>query len=493
MNDTGHVIALDQGTTSSRAILYDRSGQEIAIAQRPLAISCPQDGFVEQNPEEILETQLDALNEVAALLPQGAVSALGITNQRETVICWDRTTGKALFPAIVWQCRRSGPICRALREGGHSERIRQKTGLVLDPYFSASKIQWLMENHPGLRSLTEKGQIAFGTVDSWLVYNLTGGKNGGQLLTESSNASRTMLFNIREGVWDQELLDLFNVDRRCLPEIRRSAGDFGLATFGKGRAPIRAILGDQQASLFGHGCLQVDTLKCTFGTGAFLLMNSGEKIPASEGGLLATVAWELDGKRIYALEGAVFIAGALIQWLRDGLGIIETSSDVERLAGSVNDSKGAVIVPAFVGLGAPHWDENARGAIWGLTRDTNRAHIARAALEGVAHQVADMLELSQFRAVRYMSIDGGMSRNKLFCQILADLADVEVHVPARSELTAYGVAKLAQDPLLAANGSIQHGAAKDFNVVRPGMPGAERQRLRSSWKLALDRTLTGKR
>jgi len=486
-----YILALDQGTTSSRAIVFDPEGNQIAIASRPLNVSFPRDGWVEQYADEIWQTQYEALKEATKSIPLNSIAAIGITNQRETIVAWDRQSGRPLCPAIVWQCRRSADICAKLREQGAEPEIRRKTGLVLDPYFSATKIAWMLRNISGLRARAKKGTLVFGTVDSWILFNLTRSSRP-TFATEPSNASRTMLYGLKARGWEKDLLARFGLTTRNLCFVRPSNSLFGYTTILGYKVPITGVLGDQQAALYGHGCETEFNAKCTFGTGAFLLSNTGERIVYSKSGLLTTVAWAISrAGRVdysYALEGSVFIAGALIQWLRDGIGLIGQYSDVEKRAKSVSDSGGVVVVPAFVGLGAPHWDESARGAIFGITRDTSREHVIRASLEAVAHQVSDLLELNEFEYVRELRIDGGMSSNELFCQILADLTRRRVIPAANAEVTALGAAKMAA---LGAKIRWQDTAQKSSKVklsYRPkatiSLVGPQRQ----SWKKAVSRS-----
>ncbi len=435
-----NILALDQGTTSSRAILYDSRGHEIRKAARPLNVSFPAAGWVEQDAEEIWSTQLAALKEAAAG-EEASIAAIGITNQRETVVAWDRKSGKPAAPAIVWQCRRSADICDALRAEGVSESIRKETGLVIDPYFSATKIAWMLCNIAGLSDRVKRKEILFGTVDSWVLWKLTEGR---ETATDFTNASRTMLLSLGGKSWNAELLKMFDLSPDNLCEIRPSNAAFGTTSVLGRPIPIRSVIGDQQASLVGHGCFERDSAKCTFGTGAFFLVNTGEEIRRSGSGLLTTIAADYaDGKRTFALEGSLFVAGSLIQWLRDQLHFVSSSEQSEALAEQCADSGGVILIPAFVGLGAPYWSERVRGAMFGLTRDTSPAHIARAALEAVAHQVADLFELSELKDVSVIAIDGGMTANSLFCRILADYCGRCVERPASSELTAKGAAALS--------------------------------------------------
>lgn len=440
-----YVLALDQGTTSSRAILFSHSGEVVAVAQKEFPQIFPKPGWVEHDPQAIWETQIGVAREVLikAKAKAADVAAIGITNQRETTVVWDRETGWPICNAIVWQDRRTAPACDALRKKKLDRVITKKTGLVVDAYFSATKVQWMLQNVKGARALAAKGRLAFGTVDTWLLWNLTG---GAVHATDVSNASRTMLYDIRKGTWDDELLKIFGIPRSMLPEVRDSSGSFGETTLLGGSIPIAGIAGDQQAALFGQVCTQPGMVKNTYGTGCFMLMNTGTKPITSKNKLLTTVAWRIGGRTEYALEGSVFIAGAVVQWLRDGLGIIQRSSEVEALAASVPDTGGVFLVPAFAGLGAPHWDAYARGTIVGLTRGTTRAHIARAALESIALQVADILTAMQADSgikLKELRVDGGASLNNLLMQRQADLLDVPVVRPKVNETTALGAACLA--------------------------------------------------
>ncbi len=442
-----YVLALDQGTTSSRALLFDRDAKVVALAQEEHPQSYPRPGWVEHDPEAIWRTQLRTAR--AALRDAGAkardVAAIGVTNQRETTIVWERSTGRAIHPAIVWQCRRTAELCERLRRAGAERLLRRRTGLVADAYFSGTKISWLVDHVAGARRRARRGELAFGTVDAWLLWNLTGGRVHA---TEPSNASRTLLFDLRRGRFDDELLRLLRVPRPLLPEVRPSCGLFAAtepSLFG-GPIPIAGVAGDQQAALFGQGCFEAGTLKATYGTGCFLLLNTGAKPRTSRHGLLTTVAWRKGGSTTYALEGSVFVAGAAVQWLRDGLRVIERTADVEALAASVPDSQGVVFVPAFVGLGAPHWDMEARGAIVGLTRGATKAHLARAALEAMAFQTREVVESMEKDAglrVRELKVDGGAVRNDLLCQLLADLTGRRIVRPKQTETTALGAARLA--------------------------------------------------
>jgi len=485
-----HVLALDQGTTSSRAILFDRSGKILSVAQREFRQIYPRPGWVEHDAEEIWETQAAVAREALATagVAAGEVAAIGITNQRETTVVWDRDTGAPIANAIVWQDRRTAGMCDALKRGGHAGRIRRKTGLVLDAYFSATKLQWLLEHVPGAGKRAKAGRLAFGTIDSWLVWKLTG---GAVHVTDASNASRTMLCNIRTGEWDESLLELFGVPRSMLPEIRGSSEVYGHTELLSRPVPIAGIAGDQQAALFGQQCTKAGMVKNTYGTGCFMLMHTGRKMIASKNSLLTTVAWRLGGEIEYALEGSVFMAGAVVQWLRDGLGIIRTAAEVERLAASVPDAGGVSLVPAFTGLGAPHWDAYARGAIVGLTRGSTAAHIARAALEGIAHQVADILHAMESDAgirLKELRVDGGASTNDLLMQLQADLLGVPVVRPQVSETTALGAAYLAGLAVGCWKSRAEIAAQwRPDRRFTPAMKPAERARRTAVWEKALDR------
>ncbi len=440
-----HVLALDQGTTSSRAIVFDESGAAVAVAQREFRQLFPRPGWVEHDPLEIWESQLAVAREALARagLEARDVAALGLTNQRETVVLWDRATGKPLANAIVWQDRRTADVCDRLKREGHEPLFRERTGLVLDPYFSGTKLAWLLDHVPGARDAPER--IAFGTVDSWLLWNLTGALHA----TDVTNASRTLLWNLHTADWDGELLAILDVPRQILPEVRASSEIYGETAAGLFGAPIpiAGVAGDQQAALFGQACLVPGMVKNTYGTGCFLLMNTGDHPVRSRNQLLTTPAWRLGaGPAEYALEGSVFVAGAVVQWLRDGLGLIRAAADVEALAASVPDTGGVVLVPAFTGLGAPHWDPYARGALVGITRGTTAAHIARAALEAIAFQVADVLDAMAADSgvpIAELRVDGGAAANDLLMQLQADLAGVPVVRPRVQETTALGAAYLA--------------------------------------------------
>lgn len=442
-----YLVALDQGTSSSRAIVFDRNGNQVALAQREFAQFYPQPGWVEHDADEIWATQVQVAREVLAQARINArdVAAIGITNQRETTVLWDRATGRPLHNAIVWQDRRTATMCDALKAQGHEALFRARTGLLLDPYFSGTKLNWLLDAIPNARLRAEAAELAFGTIDSWLLWNLTGGRVHA---TDVTNASRTLLFDIHRNVWDDELLNLLNIPHALLPAVKPSAFHFGEADvelFGAA-IPVGGIAGDQQAALFGQGCHAPGMVKNTYGTGCFMLMQTGAHACVSVNGLLTTSAAQITEQPTYALEGSVFVAGAAVQWLRDGLGIIETSEDIEALAASVPDSGGVFLVPAFTGLGSPYWDVHARGGLFGLTRGTTRAHIARATLESIAFQVADLLDAMQHDAgilLTELRVDGGACADDLLMQFQADLLGVPVVRPRIIETTALGAAYLA--------------------------------------------------
>ncbi|MGZ4808445.1 MAG: glycerol kinase GlpK, partial [Thermoanaerobaculia bacterium] len=411
------VLALDQGTTSSRAILFDRAGTAIAVAQHEFRQIFPQPGWVEHDAQEIWHSQIAVTEEVIEKVPGISIAVIGITNQRETTVLWDRETGEPIANAIVWQDRRTAPMCDELRTAGHEPLFRERTGLLLDPYFSGTKIRWLLDHVDGARQKAKEGRLAFGTIDSWLVWNLTGGKVH---VTDATNASRTLLFDIRRGAWDDELLDVLGIPRSILPLVRHSSEIVGRTANG---IPIAGIAGDQQAALFGQRCCVPGMAKNTYGTGCFIVMNTGDQPVISAHGLLSTIAWSFPDRAMqYAMEGSVFVAGAVVQWLRDQLGIIGSAAEIEALASSVPDTGGVLFVPAFTGLGAPHWDPYARGAILGITRGTTAAHLARAALESIALQTADVLEAMRADsglALRELRVDGAASRNDLLMQLQA--------------------------------------------------------------------------
>lgn len=441
------IMALDQGTTSSRALLFDKSGNILSIAQKEFSQHYPKSGWVEHNPNEIWSSQVSVAAEAMSKINISGeqLAGIGITNQRETTVVWDRKSGDPVYNAIVWQDRRTAAYCDELKNNGLATTIRDKTGLVIDAYFSGTKLKWLLDNVPGVRAKAEKGLLAFGTIDSWLVWKLTGGQKH---ITDVSNASRTMFFNIHTLQWDEELLKLMDIPASMLPEVVGSSEVYGHTKSGflGAEVPIGGIAGDQQAALFGQMCLEVGMVKNTYGTGCFMLMNTGNEARVSENKLLTTIAWQIGGKTTYALEGSIFMAGAVIQWLRDGLGIIKNAADVENLARSVPDNGGLYFVPSFSGMGAPYWDQYARGMMIGLSRGSTSAHIARAALEGIAFQNMDVLKLMEKDSqisIRELRVDGGASASDLLMQFQADLLGLSVIRPLNTESTATGAAYLA--------------------------------------------------
>jgi glycerol kinase len=489
------ILALDQGTSSSRAVIVDRESRILAVAQRELPQIYPQPGWVEQDPEAIWSSQLAAIRAVMeqAQIKAQDIAAVGITNQRETTVVWDRTTGQPIFNALVWQDRRSAPLCELLKSQGHEPLVQKKTGLIFDAYFSGSKIRWLLDNVEGARAKAAAGQLCFGTVDAWLIWKLTGGTRH---VTDVTNASRTLLFDIHTLDWDEELLAIFDIPRSMMPEVVASSGECArCATPGAllPGVPICGIAGDQQAALFGQMCLRPGMVKNTYGTGCFMLMQTGETPVTSSNRLLTTIAWQIGERVEYALEGSVFIGGAAVQWLRDGLGIIGASAEVEALAGSVPDNGGVYFVPALSGMGAPYWDANARGLIIGLTRGTTRAHIARATLEGIALQVTDILTAMQADSqimIHELRVDGGASANNLLMQMQADLLGVPVVQSSIPESTVMGAAFLA---------GLGCGYWKSLEELEsrwtegarftPAITDAEREVQLTRWKEAVKRSL----
>ncbi len=484
-----YLLALDQGTTSSRAIVFDLEGRPLAVAQEPFEQYFPRPGWVEHDPVEIWHTQLATARAALDQAGIGAadLAALGITNQRETVVLWERKSGRPVSRAIVWQDRRTADDTERLRREGHEAVVKEKTGLVLDPYFSASKLAWLLED-PGLRKRAEAGELAFGTIDSWLIWNLTGGKVHA---TDVSNASRTLLFNIHGGSWDHKLLDLFNVPAAVLPEVRPSVGLFGQTETELlgAEVPIYSVLGDQQAALFGQACFEPGMAKNTYGTGAFLVMNTGSEARRGDG-VLTTIAWKIGDEPVqYALEASIFVAGAAVQWIRDGLGLIEHSSEIEQLAASVADSEGVYFVPALTGLGSPYWDPYARGLLIGITRGTGRAHIARATLEAIALQTYDAVSAMEAGGVHLQTlrVDGGAAANDLLMQIQADLLGRTVERPEITETTAQGAAMAAA---VGAGLLDQETLARAWRANRrfaPEKSYPERSRLIAGWHKAVDK------
>ncbi len=486
------ILALDQGTTSSRAIVFDHAGAIRAVVQQEFRQIFPQAGWVEHDPQEIWQTQLATARDALAKsgLRAGDLAAIGITNQRETTVVWDRKTGAPIHNAIVWQDRRTARFCDELRRAGHADMVQQKAGLVIDAYFSGSKLRWILDHVPGARDRARCGELAFGTVDTWLLWNLTGGTLH---VTDPSNASRTMLYNLHTGAWDDDLLRLFDVPREILPEIRSSSEVYGSTAAGVFEAPVEVagIAGDQQAALFGQNCFTRGLAKNTYGTGCFLLMNIGSKPAPSRHQLITTVAWQAAGQTAFALEGSVFIGGAVVQWLRDGLGLVKSSTEIEALAATVPDCGGVYLVPAFAGLGAPHWDQYARGTMTGLTRGTTAGHVARAALEGIAFQVADVLAVMREDsgiAMNELRVDGGACVNNLLMQFQADILQVPVVRPSVIETTALGAAYLAGLAIgFWKNRDEVQRAWQVDRTFEPRLGADEAAHRRSRWAEALER------
>ena len=487
-----YILALDQGTTSSRAILFDHDGVIVASAQQEFPQAFPRPGWVEHDPLDIWSSQLNVISDVLQRARAGPreIAGVGIANQRETAIVWDRTTGQPIHNAIVWQDRRTAPWCDALRADGHESMIRTRTGLLIDAYFSASKLRWILDHVPGARVRGEKGLLAFGTIDSWLTWKLTGGASH---VTDVSNASRTMLFNIHTSAWDEDLLRLCGIHSSLLPGVRSSSEVTAEITSVAEleHVPIAGLVGDQQAALFGQMCLAPGMTKNTYGTGCFLLQNTGEKAVLSPNRLLTTVAWKIGNRVTYASEGSVFVGGAVVQWLRDGLGLGRSAAGIEALAASVPDTGGVYLVPAFAGLGAPHWDPYARGAIIGLTRGTTAAHVARSALESIAYQVADLVEVMQAdTGIRpgELRVDGGASTNSMLMQFQADLLGMPVVCPAVTETTALGAAYLAG--LAVGFWQNPEELSSQWRMIRrfdPNMPPGRAHALRERWNAAVER------
>ena len=487
-----YILALDQGTTSSRAILFDIEGKVRTVAQQEFAQLFPQPGWVEHDPLEIWSSQVEVAREALARAEAkpSEIAAVGITNQRETTVLWDRTTGEPIHNAIVWQDRRTAPICEQLKAAGHEPVFQKKTGLVLDAYFSGTKVRWLLDHVAGARERAERGELCFGTIDSWLVWKLTAGRRH---VTDASNASRTLMFNIHTGDWDDELLTILDIPRALLPEVRSSSevyAETSSEVFGQS-LPIAGIAGDQQAALFGQRCTERGMVKNTYGTGCFMLLNTGAEAVASQNGLITTIAWKIGDQTTYALEGSVFIAGAVVQWLRDGLGLIRSAAEIENLAATVDDNGGVYLAPAFAGLGAPHWDAYARGTIVGITRGTTKGHFARAALEGIAYQVADVLEAMQSDggiAVKELRVDGGAAANNLLMQFQADILVVATVRPRVLETTALGAAYLAG--LAVGFWKDQAEIDAQWQAEQTFLPEMDLQQvaqLRGDWRRALDR------
>lgn len=490
-----YILALDQGTSSSRAIVFDETGKSCAVAQREFRQIFPKSGWVEHDPHEIWSSQASVIAEAIAMMDINGlnIAGIGITNQRETTIVWDSETEEPIYNAIVWQDRRTSDYCDELKSRGLTDMIRQKTGLIIDAYFSATKIKWILDHVPGARERAAKGKLLFGTVDTWLIWRLTRGEVH---VTDVSNASRTMLFNINTLEWDQELLDLFDIPRSMMPEVKSSSEVYGhtKTTIFAHKVPIAGIAGDQQAALFGQMCTEPGMVKNTYGTGCFLLMNSGEKPILSKNNLITTVAWKIGDKVNYALEGSIFVGGSVVQWLRDGLGVINSSSEVEELASRVPDTNGVYFVPALTGLGAPWWDQYARGTIVGISRGTTTAHIARAALEGIAYQTMDITNAMSLDAgipLKALKVDGGASRNNLLMQFQADILGTQVIRPQVVETTALGAAYLAG--LAVGYWSSIDDIRKQWQVDRVFEPSWEEDKIQTAkagWHDAVKRTLS---
>ena len=488
------ILSIDQGTTSSRAILFNLEGKVCFTAQQEFTQYFPQDGWVEHDPEEIWETTLAVSREACVKADElgDGVSAIGITNQRETTIVWDKATGKPIYNAIVWQDRRTSEFCQVLKDKGAEEQVSEKTGLLLDPYFSATKVNWILNNVDTARERAEKGELAFGTVDSFLIWRMTDGKVHA---TDATNASRTSLFNIHQQVWDEDLLELFDIPSQMLPQVKDSADDFGICSKGflVGDIPIAGVAGDQHAALIGQACFKPGMIKSTYGTGCFVMMNTGDLAVTSQNRLLTTVAYRLKGKTTYAMEGSIFVAGAGIQWLRDGLCIIDDAVETEKIAANQKDNAGVYLVPAFTGLGAPHWDPDARGAIFGLTRNTGVEHFVRAMLESICYQTADLFEAMEKDGVRpeRLRVDGGMVQNNWLCDFLADVLGIPVERPVVVETTALGAAILAglQIGLFESTDDVQKKWQCD-RTFEVDMEAEEREKLLLGWNRAVNKVKT---
>lgn len=489
-----HILAIDQGTTSSRAMIFDDAGHCLALAQEEFRQIYPQDGWVEHAPEEIWQSVLAVCRQALQQADEAGleVAGIGITNQRETTLVWDRQTGKPLYNAIVWQDRRTAEFCSELKAAGYEEQVAEQTGLLLDPYFSATKLRWILDNVDGAMARAEKGELAFGTVDSFLLWRLTGGEAHA---TDATNASRTLLFNIHSQGWDKSMLDLFKIPESVLPDVKDCIADFGSTDanlFGR-TIPIGGIAGDQQAAAIGQACIDPGMIKSTYGTGCFVLMNTGDKVIRSQNRLLTTVAYRFEGRPSYAIEGSIFVAGAAIKWIRDGLTLIDSAGEVEGLAQGLDSNRGVYLVPAFTGLGAPHWDPHARGAIFGLTLDTGIAEIVRATLESVGYQTRDLMQAMKRDSeteVKALRVDGGMVVNNWFLQFLADLLEVPVERPQVTETTALGAAYLAgvKFGIFESLADIGHYWQRDA-LFTPRLSHAERSKLLRGWERAVSRVL----
>ncbi|WOI11156.1 glycerol kinase GlpK [Thalassospira lucentensis] len=494
MTDTRYILAIDQGTTSSRAIVFDANGRSVAVAQQEFPQHFPNSGWVEHDPEDLWDTVVAVCREALSRVDTANVAAIGITNQRETTVVWDRKTGKAVYNAIVWQDRRTAALCHDLkrRDLELETDVNNRSGLLIDPYFSATKVAWILDHVTGARARAEQGDLAFGTVDSFLLWRLTGGRSHA---TDATNAARTNLFNIRDNAWDERLCEIFRVPKSMLPEVKDCAADFGMVDaelFGR-EIPVLGMAGDQQAAAFGQCCFEPGDIKSTYGTGCFVILNTGDEAVTSQHRLLTTVGYRLNGKTSYAIEGAIFVAGAAVQWLRDGLGIIKSAAESEGLAKSLDDNHGVYLVPAFTGLGAPYWDPDARGAIFGLTRDTGPREFVRAALESVCYQTFDLFEAMAADGVspKAVRVDGGMVANDWLCQYLSDILDIPVQRPVVTETTALGAAYLA---------GLQAGIYRDLGHIaenwhmdaefKPELEGGRRNHLLAGWKNAVKRVMT---
>jgi len=489
-----HIISIDQGTTSSRAILFDSGGRSVFSSQLEFTQHFPKDGWVEHDPEEIWSTTISVVQDVLKFAEENTkeIAAIGITNQRETTVVWDKATGNPVYNAIVWQDRRTAAYCESLRKQGKEQLVVDKTGLLLDPYFSGTKLNWILENVEGVRSRAEQGELVFGTIDSFLIWRLTGGISH---VTDATNASRTLMFNIHQQSWDDELLELFSIPASMLPDVLDCAADFGHSDKNVigAEIPIAGVAGDQQAALIGQACFEPGMIKSTYGTGCFMVLNTGTWALSSKNKLLTTVGYRLDGKTTYALEGSIFVAGAAVQWLRDGIGIIDSAATTESLASSLDSNNGVYIVPAFTGLGAPHWDPDARGAIFGITRDTGPAEFVRATLESICYQTLDLLEAKRRDGVQAtkLRVDGGMVANEWFCGFLADVLNITVERPEFTETTALGAAFLA---------GLQVGVFDSLDDIKdvwkvdrsfePTLAEAERKRLVEGWHQCVKKVKT---
>jgi len=492
-----HILAIDQGTTSTRAMIFSASGRCVAVAQQEFRQIFPQDGWVEHDPEDIWQSVFSVCRQVLKQAEEAGIDVIGIgiSNQRETTVVWDRKSGQPIYNAIVWQDRRTAKFCSELKLAGNEEQVSASTGLLLDPYFSATKINWILDNVAGARARADAGDLAFGTIDSFLLWRLTGGKSHA---TDATNASRTMLFNIHTQQWDDSLLELLEIPHSLLPEVKDCCADFGVTAadlFGRA-IPIAGIAGDQQAATIGQACLEPGMIKSTYGTGCFVVLNTGTTAYRSQNNLLTTIAYRIKGKTNYAIEGSIFVAGAAIQWIRDGIKLIQSAEDVEGLAQGLDSNRGVYMVPAFTGLGAPHWDPHARGAIFGLTRDTGIAEIARATLESVGYQTYDLMEAMRKDSdtvPKTLRVDGGMVANNWFLQFLANVLNVPVERPQVTETTALGAAYLAgvQLGLFASLDDIRNHWQRDA-IFTPDLSSTERDKLLHGWKKAISRVLEEK-